>query len=1066
MTPRFAARWLALACSTVAASALGQVTLAPLTEPLRLVGPVVAAKPGTAVYIVKLRDAGAATYKGGLRGFAATKPAVGARLDRSAAAVETYVKHLEQTHDRLLAEVGAGGEKIYSFRYALNGFAAKLDAAQVSRLAQRGEVERIWLDSEQQLQTNNSPIFLGLEDQAGGLRADLGLTGEDVVVGVIDSGVAPNHPSLADTIEHVPRACESDWARSSWLGRWLCHSVRHNPPTELVYDPPIDFRGACQAGDGFPVDACNNKLVGARFYIDGFLFTNELDENERRSPADADGHGTHIATAVAGNTGVPAFLFGTRIGRIGGIAPRARIAAYKACWLKPGDLRATCATSDLARAIDDAVADGVDIINYSVGSLETDLTAPDDLALLNALDAGVLSVVAAGNDGPSLDTIGSPSSAPWVLTVAASTQSGNVLDDAIAITAPEDLTGNIPALEASFTPQLIAMEPIEAALVLVDDGQEELDNGAPGSARDACQELVNVDELDGFIALIERGGCEFQVKLERAEQAGAIGAIVYNDGDDLPIVMNGDAESVGIPAVMIDTPDGDELVDLLLAGEEVRVELAKGLFIETPQTGNRVADFSSRGPSLSDQNFLKPDVAAPGVNILAGHTPSVANGLRGETFQYLSGTSQAAPEVSGVAALLKEAHPEWSPAALKSALMTTAYRTLALTDGSPASPFDRGAGHIDPNFAVDPGLVYESDLRDYAAYLCDFVTPPFAEAECAALDQAGYSRDPRMLNLPSIAIADLITGDTVTRRVTNLGAPATFNATVSPPLDVDVLVEPATLVLGTNQTAEFTLRFVDHGSPLDLWDFGELTWSDGTRAATSPIAVQPVTLRAPGELRLSGASGSVDAPIAFGYTGEYFAGVHGLREPFLDPATGAPPRGFVDDDPTNNFSFRFTNGVTAHAIDVPADQLYLRVALFDELTDGNDDLDLFLFFCVDNTDCTQIAQSGNFTSDEEINLLFPEPGRYVALVHGFETDQVTGGPGASYSFFAWSFGTADDVGNLDVSAPQAVAIGDRATLQVSWANLTPGLRYLGGISHNTPGPNGLYAITIVNVDAP
>jgi hypothetical protein len=280
---------------------------------------------------------------------------------------------------------------------------------------------------------------------------------------------------------------------------------------------------------------------------------------------------------------------------------------------------------------------------------------------------------------------------------------------------------------------------------------------------------------------------------------------------------------------------------------------------------------------------------------------------------------------------------------------------------------------------------------------------------------------------------------------------------------MEVLVDPATLVLGTNQTAEFTLSFVDHGAPLDLWDFGELVWSDGTRFAASPLAVQPVTLRAPAELRLSGGSGDTTAPIAFGYSGEYFAGVHGLRTPFIDTATGEVPRGFVDDDPTNAFTFRFDNGVAAHGINVPADQLYLRVALFDEFTDGNDDLDLFLFYCPDD-DCTQIAQSGNFTSDEEINLLFPDEGTYVALVHGFETDQVTGGPGASYSFFTWSFGMVDDVGNLGVTAPEVVAPGDRAEMQVSWAGLDPGFNYLGAISHNTP--DGLYAITLVNIDSP
>ena len=178
-----------------------------------------------------------------------------------------------------------------------------------------------------------------MQDPVGGLRADLELRGENVVVGVIDSGVAPNHPSLRDTEDRTPRACRSEWSRTSLLGLWLCTSYRRNPPTARVYDPPIGFTGACQAGPGFEPSHCNNKIVGARFYLDGFLAQHELDPGEFRSPKDADGHGTHIATIIAGNS-VDATLLGTRVGRISGIAPRARIAVYKACWLKPGDVRA------------------------------------------------------------------------------------------------------------------------------------------------------------------------------------------------------------------------------------------------------------------------------------------------------------------------------------------------------------------------------------------------------------------------------------------------------------------------------------------------------------------------------------------------------------------------------------------------------------------------------------------------------------------------------------------------------------------------------------------------------
>ena len=1037
----------------------------PLTEPLRLAGPVTPVKSGRAVYIVKLREPGRRELQGGrhrLRRYETRRGrALGQRLRRRRDLREAHSSRPTIGCSRRSARPGS---KVYSFRYSLNGFAARLSAAQVSRLAQLGEVERIWLDTEQQVQTNKSAAFLGLEDQVGGLRADLKLRGENVVVGVIDSGVAPNHPSLADVIQHAARLPQRLGALV--MARPLV--VRLAPPQ------PADRARLRAAGRlsrhlpgrrGFRASACNNKLVGARYYVDGFLFTSHA--RPRRVPL-ADGMPT--ATARTSQRRSPATrcrarLFGTRVGRIAGIAPRARVAVYKACWLKPGEVRATCATSDLVRAIDDAVADGVDIINYSIGSLETDLTAPDDLALLNALDAGVLSVVAAGNDGPNLDTIGSPSSAPWVLTVAASTQTGNLFEDAIEITAPEDLAETIPALEASFTPQLIDGEPIEESLVLVDDDQQALDDGSPGTTRDACQTLVNQDELDGRIALIEEGGCSFEDKLIRAEQAGAIAAIVYaRDGEPL-VVMKGEVGSVDIPAVMIETPDGQRLADRISAdGDDVQLTLEKGTFVERRQEGNQMADFSSRGPPLSDQNFLKPDVTAPGVNILAGHTPDVANGLRGETFQYQSGTSQSAPEVAGIAALLKEAHPEWSPAALKSALMTTAYQGVYTSDGALANPFDMGAGHIDPNLAVDPGLVYESDFRDHAAYLCGYFEPPFPPNECGALATAGFSSDARNLNLPSIAVSDLITGDVIKRRVTNVGPPATFTAEVTPPLDVDVIVEPPTLTLSTGQTAEFTVRFVDRGSPLDLWDFGELGWFDGTHAVVSPIAVQPVTLRAPQELMLSGTSGNASVPIAFGYGGQYLAIVNGLWPPFVNDA-GQVPRGFVDDDPTNTFTARTDNGVTGHRLDVAQGQLYLRVALFDEFTDGEDDLDLFLFYCpISIDDCTQIAESGGFTSDEEINVLFPDPGTYVALVHGFETDQAAGGPGANYSLFTWSFGENDAAGNLSVVAPATVAPGDRRELAVTWNGLAPGLRHLGAIAHTTP--DGLYSLTIVNVDSP
>jgi subtilisin family serine protease len=1065
--------WLAVAWLLPAAA---QVSHVPVTEPLRLVGPA-ADKGGAAVYIVKLRSPGAAAYKRAPADFATDKPESESERRARDSAAESYATALEQSHDRLLAGIGAGSSKIYSYRYSVNGFAARLTAAQVSRLAQSAEVERVWQDTDQRLRTNNSAIFLGLQDLDGGLRADLGLRGEDVVIGIIDSGVAPGHPSLLDTEDRTPSACRSDWSRTSLLGLWLCTSYRRNPPTALVYDPPVGFTGACEAGPGFEPDACNNKVVGARFYVDGFSARYELDPGEFRSPKDADGHGTHLATIVAGNS-VDASLLGTRVARVSGIAPRARVAIYKACWLRPGDAEATCATSDLVRAIDDAVADGVDLINYSVGAVETELDAPDDLALLDALDAGVLTVVAAGNDGPGRGTIGSPSSAPWVLTAAASTQKGEFFDSAIEIIAPGDLAGQIAMREARFTPALTRDEPIEARLVTADDGQG--GGGAAGSTRDACGPLLNAAEIENNVALIERGLCEFQVKIANAEDAGAVAVVVYNEAGP-PTIMDGDLGLVGIPAVMIGTADGQVLVDRIAADaedddeeteeEQVRVRLARGIFASVSGNGDVVANFSSRGPSLSDANFLKPDVTAPGVDILAGHTPDVANGLRGELYQYMSGTSQAAPEVTGAAALLKEAHPGWSPSALKSALMTSAVRTLRRTDGDAADSFDMGAGRINPNSAVDPGLVYDNGFADHAAYLCGRNEPPFAPADCAAHAAAGHSNAAVDLNLPSIGVVGLVSGDVVRRRVTNVGAPASYSATVVAPPGLDVVVDPSSLVLGTGETAQFTVTFVDRGAPRDEWTFGELAWTGATHRVASPIAARPVTLRAAAEIFLRGRQGQSTLPVAFGYSGGYGATVHGLRQPTLD-ANGQVPTGFVDDDASNAFDPAQISGVTcpstirgiaAHCITVPANQLYLRIALFDEFTDGADDLDLYLFRCAGNQ-CSRLADSDGVTSDEQIDFFRPAAGTYVVVVHGFETDEVVGGPGANYSLFTWAFGANDDVGNLTVTAPVNVANGDRVDFDLSWSGLAPASRYLGAISHTTPG--GLYGLTVVNVDTP
>jgi subtilisin family serine protease len=987
--------------------------------------------PGdTRVYIVQLRTPSAAEHQAKL----AVLP--GMKFDRSNASVKAYVAGLAEEQDRVLAKAGSGASKIYSYRYGINGFAARMSAAQAQKIEHLPEVLDVWEDEIRPMATSHSPAFLGLFDAEDGLRSVEGLDGDGVVIGVIDSGVTPEHPALRDTREaDKPRACRSSWGETTLLGRWLCRRYTKLPEV-AVFDPPEDWNGACETGERFAETDCNNKLIGARWYIEGAKATGPIHEDEIESARDADGHGTHTATTAAGNR-TSASIFGTLIGDIEGIAPKARVAAYKACWLRPGDTRASCNTSDLANAIDAAIADGVDVINYSVGSSLSRTTAPDDIALLAAAKAGVLAVVAAGNEGPNLGTIGSPAGGPWVITAAASTRDGEHNVEAIEITTPPGLAGKYAAKEAMFTPPLEDVDPIEASLVLVDDDDTSLDSGETGSTADACQPLINGDDVNGNIAFIQRTGCRFDTMVKNAADAGAAAALVYNIAGD-PIVMHGESGLSDIPALMIGQADANLILAEFDAGNDVTAVLDKGFLLTTPDDGNQMAVFSARGPAPIP-DVLKPDVTAPGVNILAGFSPDSAYSTPGENFAYLSGTSMATPHVAGVAALLRQAHPEWSPSAIKSALMTSARQNVTSSDGvGNASPFEYGAGHIDPNKALDPGLVYDITNDEYDAYFADM------------------ENEARNLNLPSITMSGVASSQTITRRVTNASDEAgAYTVSVSPPPGMRVDVVPSSLSLAPGQSATFEVTVSYESGPLDLWRFGSLTWVSEDRDVFSPIAVKPTSVLAPDEITTFGGTGVLSFDVEFGYSGPYSAGVHGLNLPLvLD--------GFVDNDPTKTFTFRTTDGVTQHVISVPANQLYLRFALFDALTDGDDDLDMYVYYCgTDGSSCTKIGESGEPTSDERFDQYRPAEGFYAVMIHGYETDEIQGGPGANYKLLGWAFGITDDKGNMSASGPAFVAAGTTGTVNATWSGLTSNTIYFGGISHVTP--QGISALTLITI---
>jgi subtilisin family serine protease len=440
---------------------------------------------------------------------------------------------------------------------------------------------------------------------------------------------------------------------------------------------------------------------------------------------------------------------------------------------------------------------------------------------------------------------------------------------------------------------------------------------------------------------------------------------------------------------------------------------------------DRIAEFSSRGANAGAPDIIKPDLAAPGVGTIAGTSPVLGGG---QLFAPKSGTSMASPHVAGVMALLKQAHPDWTPAMAKSALMTTARQNMRKSFGPDAAdPFDMGAGFIQPSWAFNPGLVYDAGLVDYLAFLCGAENqPPTGLVDCDSLAAEGYSFDSSDLNLASIGIAELVGSQTVTRRVTSV-APGTgwFWVSVDAPAGVDVAVTPSVIKLKEGETASYQVTFTPtEEAVLGDWTFGSLTWQSLGHfySVRSPIAVRPTA--APTALNSSGSDGSLSFNVQFDYSGAYEVNINGLAE-------GVPFPGAVDDGGNNLIFF-----------DIPAGTNLARIALFDEDVGagiGSDDLDLQVFG--PGPDFPFVASSGTATSEEEVNIANPAAGEYAVFVIDYAS-----APGPTpYTLF--NFNLSGDAGNTTLNAPASAEVGVSGSVAVDWFGLAPGTRALGILSH-------------------
>ncbi|XP_024972036.1 subtilisin-like protease SBT1.9 [Cynara cardunculus var. scolymus] len=673
------------------------------------------------------------------------------------------------------------GTFLYSYTHVMQGFSAKLTPCQLSQLEKSRAHLATYKESFGKLFTTHTPKFLGLKRNSG--IWPTASYGEDVIIGMIDTGIWPESESFSDKgMAKVP-------------SRW---------------------KGKCENGTAFSPSICNNKLIGATSFSKGLEAAglNISTEFDFDSPRDFLGHGSHTSSTAAGNHVVGANHFGYAQGVARGMAPRAHIAMYKVLWASDSF---SSASTDILAGMDQAISDGVDIMSISLGLDHTpffeDVIA---IASLSAIEKGIVVVCAAGNDGPGSSSI--YNGAPWIMTVGAGTIDRSYM-------ATLELGNGLTFVGTSYFPMSVSIT------------NTHLYYGNNDPRKAGCSAL-NPLEVAGKI-------------MDVVTRAGAYAAIFLTESLFL------DPEDYTSPGILLHTSYAAAIKEYAMKGNTSIVKKMKFVLTETG-TGPapEVAYFSSRGPDPITPSVLKPDILAPGVDVLGAVRPDLPFMVVGKydlvtDYALYSGTSMAAPHVAGVAALLKSIHGDWTPAAIRSALMTTATNTDnrngIIEDqwyNQPATPLDFGAGHIYPNKAMDPGLIYDMGFQDYIDFLCGLGYTDQQMSAVIRRSRWSCSTNHTELNYPSF-IADFSNQTTsplekhFIRTVTNVGDPrSTYQAVVEVPARMTVRVEPKTIRFTSKyQSEDFVMSIqMDKRSPNVT--YGYLKWIDEhNHTVSSPIVV-------------------------------------------------------------------------------------------------------------------------------------------------------------------------------------------------------------------------------------
>ncbi|GAB4086003.1 S8 family serine peptidase [Myceligenerans cantabricum] len=910
-------------------------------------------------YLIRLADDAVPTYRGGVAGLDATAARQGRTLDPSSPRVREYTEFLEAEQDdfvtRMERTVGHDVDVPFTYRFAVNGVSAVLTPAEAAEIAKDPAVEHIALDEERELHTDAGPVWSNADalwDAVDELGLPEDYQGEGVVIGTIDTGIHPGSPSFAET-------GDDGYTHTNPLGAGNYLGVC-DPSNTDQYDPD------------FP---CNGKLIGA------YGFLSDAD----RSALDEDGHGSHTASTSGGNvvddvtptapegTDPPTF-------DVSGVAPHANVISYRGC----------CTAAGLTASIDQAIADGVDVINYSIGSSSpSDLWNDfDALGFLNARAAGIFVATSNGNDGPGIATTGSPADAPWLTSVGASTHNRHAFNTLAGLTGS---AGELPDLTGkSLTGPLPATEIVYAGAF-----------GDPECTTTTGHET----DYTGRIVICDRGT---NGRVEKSENVAAQGAVGYVLANDEP---NGDSvlgDAYAVPGVFLGYDDATTLKTWLEEGTGHTAAVTGTTFTVDDSLGDVMASFSSRGPNRAVDTIV-PSITAPGVDILA------ALGAAGGAYDHveygiISGTSMSSPHVAGAGALLTQARPDWTPAEQQSALMTTARTSVLNHDGTSATPYAQGSGHMDVGAAATAGLLFDETPANYLA----------ADPEAGG--------DPKSLNLPSFADSQCLA--TCSWERTAVAPPSApegvtwaASAVADDGLALDVALSADTVSpgdeLGISVTADVA------GAPEGETRFGRITLTPSDAdvpAVTLPVAVVPAAAVLPGEIgittrRDTGSQAVTD--IRSVAVSDLTGSVHGLVAADLH-------EGSLAEDPTNGSPYDDLSQVEVTTLEVPGD----AERLVTEITQATaPDLDLFVGTGGTPSAETQVCASTTGSAAEACDVPDPDAGTWWVLVQNW------GGSDSQPDTHTLATAVVPSaaVGNAGVVGPDGeVPVGEPYDVRVHW----------------------------------